>query len=159
MSEVAEETLADENLLETRGLTELLETLVPPKNIIIEDIYGNEYKVSSAVSARNQIKIIREFEKIQNMEEDVVVRLDDVQSIVTSLISVASNEFIFEILCTCFEFAHGRVVKKAEREAREEGDDYSHVGDLFAIEEIVAGIVPLFIRLARKTGKVIEALA
>lgn len=154
------ENTEQEDVGQLKGITELLETLVPPKNITIEDVFGNEYKVSSSVSARNQIKILREFEKLQKMEEDVQVRLDSIPTIVASLVSVASNDFIFETLCSCFEFAHKGVANKAQKHAKEEeNEELTHVGDLFPIEEIVAGIVPLFIRLARRTGTVIQALA
>lgn len=138
------------------GLTTLLETLVPPKNISIEDIFGTVYEVSSVVSARNQILIMREFDKVKEMEDAIQINLSNLPNIIESFISVSTNETVFEVLCNCFEIAHKRIVKETRSKADE---DEQHVGDLFAIEEIVSGIVPLFIRLARKTGQAIQALS
>jgi hypothetical protein len=157
MSEENKEEVAEQ--AEVRGLTDLLETLVPPKNIEIEDIYGNMYKVSSSVSARNQILIMREFDKIKNMDTDAEINLDNMPNIIKSMISIATEENIFEALCSCFSHAHKKVVLKSIEYSKKEGDSLDHVGDLFAIEEIVSGIVPLFIRLARKTTKAIQVLS
>ena len=44
-------------------LLELLTQLVPPDTIEILDIFGNSYKKPSVLSARKQIKVVREFEK------------------------------------------------------------------------------------------------
>lgn len=157
MSEEKKEQVAEQ--ADVRGLTDLLETLVPPKNIEIEDVFGNVYKVSSSVSARNQILIMREFDKIKNMETDAEINLDTMPAIIQSMISVATEENIFEGLCTCFGHAHKKVVSQAIEHAKKEGEELTHVGDLFAIEEIVSGIIPLFIRLARKTTKAIQVLS
>tara|TARA_B100000282_G_C31417106_1_gene347315 strand:+ start:114 stop:578 length:465 start_codon:yes stop_codon:yes gene_type:complete len=138
------------------GLTSLLETLVPPKNISIEDVFGTVYEVSSVVSARNQILIMREFDKIKEIKETIKVNLSSLPDIMDSFIVVSTNEIIFNVLCNCFEIAHKKIVAETRKKASE---DENHVGDLFAIEEIVGGIIPLFIRLARKTGQAIQALS
>lgn len=156
MSEEVKESNEQEDV---RGLTELLETLVPPKNLEIEDIYGNIYKVSSSVSARSQIKIMREFDKLKELENEVNIQLTDMPSIIQSLVSLASDENVFNALCNCFEIAHAKTVKRAKEESKKEDDLFEHVGDLFSIEEIVSGIIPLFIRLARKTTKLIQVLS
>jgi hypothetical protein len=153
MSEEIKQEVPEQDL---SSLTKLLETLIPPKNISVENVFGDVYDVSSIVSARKQILIMREFDKIKNLEEPIPLDISNIPSIIDSFVSISTNEVIFEVLCQCFEIAH----KKAVVESREQADkDEQHVGDLFSIEEIVSGIIPLFIRLARKTGQVIKALS
>ena len=154
MSEENEQVQVPEQDLSS--LTSLLETLVPPKNISIEDIFGNVHEVSSVVSARNQILIMREFDKIKEMKDSVEINLSNIPAIIESFVSISTNEIIFEVLCNCFEIAHKKVVSKTRLQADK---DEQHVGDLFSIEEIVSGIIPLFIRLVRKTGQAIQALS
>lgn len=153
MSEEIKQEVPEQDL---SSLTNLLETLMPPTNISIEDVFGEVYEVSSIVSARKQILIMREFDKIKKLEEPLPLDISDVPSIIDSFIKISTNEVIFEVLCKCFEVAHKKIVVKSRTKSSQ---DEQHVGDLFAIEEIVSGIIPLFIRLARKTSQAIKALS
>ena len=57
MSEEIKQEVPEQDL---SSLTKLLETLIPPKNISLENVFGDVYDVSSIVSARKQILIMRE---------------------------------------------------------------------------------------------------
>ena len=111
MSEL-EKTPAQAEETSLSSITDLLETLVPPKSINIEDIFGNEYKVSSSVSARRQIQILREFDKLKDMDGEISIDFGDMMAIMNSLVELAMNEKIFSILCNCFYLAHEDIVKK-----------------------------------------------
>ena len=148
----------------TDAVTGLLETLVPPTNIEIIDVFGNDYKLSSSVSARKQIKILREFDKLKEIStDDLSLAEGNVSGIVSLIVDVAMNEVVFDVVCNCFFIAHPKTVAKAKAHAENEDVEFEEnhlaVGDLFPIEEIVSGIVHLFIRLARRTGKALAVLS
>jgi len=164
--EAVEETIdiaeASQNI--TDAVTSLLETLVPPKDIQIVDVFGNEYELPTSVSARKQIKILREFEKLKDIPaEKFSIKDGTPAGIVSMIVDIAMNEIVFDVICKCFYTAHTLTVLKAKTVADEEGveveKDHLGVGDLFPIEEIVSGIVPLFIRLARRTGSALAVLS
>ena len=167
MSEVLEnkETMESDSIESvTDAITNLLETLVPPKEIEIIDIFGDTYKVTSSVSARKQILILREFDKMKEISLTPTTAANgSMASIVAMIVDIAMNESVFEAICKCFYLAHPDVAEEARKKAKKAKlkieDNHLGVGDLFSIEEIVAGIVPLFIRLARRTGTALSILS
>lgn len=147
------------------ALSGFLETLVPPNTIKISDIFGNEYVVQSAVSAKKQIQILRQLDALKAVSLDMDFAADDlnVPNLVNYLIELAINEKVFNVLQDCFYIAHNQVVRSAVEHSRDTGGsafavEPNTVGELFSIEEIVAGVVPLFARLARRTGSLLTVL-
>jgi len=68
--EIENEEINSEEELED-GATDLvqlfLDKLVPPTEVKIQDLYGQEYELRTKISARSQIKLVREFEKAMNV--------------------------------------------------------------------------------------------
>ena len=83
------------------------------------------------------------------------------QSIVDSLVKVASNDTVLKGVSDCFCIAYPNAIQKSIAKAKKtkyEYEDEFVAADLFAIEELASAIVPLFLRLVKKSGKVLTAL-
>ena len=137
----------------TSAFTNLFETLVPPKSVEIENVFGTKKTVSSFISARNQIKVLREFDKIK----DVIGEFDLTQSgegLFASIISVASNENVLNTICDCFYAVNETFVVESIKEAKENGikikNSAEACADLFGLEEMVSAIIPLFLRMLKR---------
>jgi len=160
MSEETEVKTTEEsevNVLDS--LKSFLEDLVPPSTTVIADVFGNEYELISSISARKQIKILREFDKIEEIKG---VEFKDEDNILQTIVKVASNEDYLNILCRCFSMAHGKVLQSAKESADKESYEYEDgefmPADLFSLEELAAAIIPLFIRLAKRTSQAIDKI-
>ena len=84
------------------------------------------------------------------------------QNIIDTIMKIASNETVLETLAKCFSIAHPHVLKQTMAHADKLGfqyeSGYTASVDLFALEEIVTAIVPLFLRLARRTCQAMKAI-
>lgn len=142
------------------GLQKILETLVPPGSIEVEDINGKKHTLPSAVPARRQIALLRIVQEMQA----VAVSDAEVAALGKLLISgggergvpaalgaliveLADNEKFLALLGKAFETAHPSACR--------EGNPL----DLFGVEELVAGLVPLFVRILKRAGSALGALA
>ncbi len=137
-------------------LRELFSTLVPPETLEIRDAFGNTHLVRSAIPARSQIKVMQQLDAIWGIDTSDITMTEGIGGIggISNLIiKLCSNEVLFESICGAFEYAHPRAFKDAQKSAIAcgiEEEDADHVADLFPVEEIVAGLVPFFIRLASR---------
>ena len=143
------------------SIKNFLATLVPPTNIVIEDIFGNSYELACSVSARNQIKILREFDKIKDIGSDFKFSADgSVGSLVDNIISIATDDQALLIICRCFSLGHGACLEQVKEVANANSTPYDAgdmaCADLFALEELVTAIVPLFIRLAKRASQAVN---
>lgn len=141
------------------GMRTLMESLVPPDDVTITDIFGTEYTVTTKISARSQIKIIRELESCADI--DLGVSSIQELSLPALVFKVAANEQLLEMVGRCMSIAFPLVVSNAEATAKEKGVAYEEPSaiDLFSVEEVVSAIVPLFLRVAKKTGSVLTILS
>ena len=59
-----EETDSEEEQIEDSVdlVKHFLDKIVPPTEVRIQDLYGEEYELKTRISARSQIKLVREFE-------------------------------------------------------------------------------------------------
>lgn len=127
-----------------------LERLVPPEKIEIEDIFGNIYSLPTSISARSQIKVIRVFEGMMEKVDRTKFKFPDpinAATLLTAFINISSDDTVMNSIETCFKVAHPKVLKKAL--SKFDGKSGS-AADVFSIEELLSGVVPLFIRLIRK---------
>ena len=147
---------AEQAALGALDIKSVFEKLVPPKTINISDIFGNEYSLVSTVSARKQVVILREFEKIQDIQQQVELTDGSIAGIVDFISSICQQEEFLLALCRCFNTAHPKLVQEVKAKAKKAKVDFEEgeyaPADLFALEELAAAIVPLFIRLARRAG-------
>lgn len=146
-------------------LAKILDTLVPPTSVEVRDIGGNVYKLQAALPARRQIVVLRSVEQLTRLaanDQDVARILSGMQSfgsgsggetiaaIAAAAIALAANDQILVLLGEAFEAAHPETVKAAGKALGAE-----HAIDLFGVEEIVAGILPFFVMIAKRAGSAI----
>ena len=140
----------------------ILETLVPPENIEITNIFGDKFTVSGVCSARKQIKILRQIDKIRELGSDLEIE-GSVSGFINGIVSLASNEDILGILSEVFGDTYPKELELSKKTAKKNKVDFEEgkfaSADLFPLEEMAAAIVPLFIRLARRTGQAITAIS
>ncbi len=164
MSEELEKKEAETLKDATDTIKDLLENLLPPDEIKVSDVFGDDHLLPATCSARSQIKIMRLLEGIKDLElpEGIDTTAMGVQDIVAILKTLVTNETVFEVVCKCAELAHPKLIKKVQEKAKLEDLDYDTalpVADLFPIEEVIAMIVPLFLRIAKRTGQAIQKVA
>lgn len=158
--QVTEEQVTEEQ--QVLDLTDLIEKLVPPKKVEVLDIFGNSYEKPTVLSARKQIKVVREFEKAVAYIQDFEVSKElGAAQIVDILVRAATDDNVLHHFCNCFTVAYPDVVKNSSEYAKErsiEIETSDPVLDLFSIEDIIGSLVPLFIRLVKKVGGAITIL-
>jgi len=147
------------------GIKSLLDVLVPPEELLIVDIFGNEYTVSAVCSARVQIKVLRKLDKLRELSlvQEVVGEMDfnanGIQGIIDALMRVSAEDEVVELLAGAFEIAHTLPYAKAKKSAKSNKVTFQDAADLFPVEEIIGAVVPLFIRLARRGATAIGAVS
>ena len=98
-------------------------------------------------------------------ESDIQIDLDEtdpVRNITKTLISIATDDTALLVLCRCFEVGHPKALTSAKKQAKVNGHDFEDSeyapADLFSLEELATAIIPLFIRLAKRTNQAIQSL-
>ena len=124
------------------NLEDLLTKLVPESDVIIRDCWGNKISLPSALPARRQIKVFRIFQEIadhpsvtKNFTGGVDMAAGDIVDLV---MAIAGDEEVAELLGKAFALAHPDVL---------DGKDPL---DVLPVEEIVAGLVPFFVRFLQR---------
>ena len=143
----------------------LLRRLDPPETVELQDVYGNTFTVRPVLSARKQIAVLRHAEKLMKLGagDTSTMAVSGIEDIGAVLIRLSDNEEVLNVLCAAFEAAHPHIVVNSRDSATDAGDapeggGVAHVADLFAIEEIVGGLVPFCIRLATKLLSIAQAV-
>ena len=152
----------EEETQPTETITDILDKLVPPDEIEIIDIFGNSYKKPCILSARKQIKVVREFEQMILYVNETDLSFSNNVELINSIIKAATDENVLIHLGLCFEQAFPKVVEKSKAYAKKkkiELDPDTPILDIFSIEELVGSVVPLFIRLAKKLSGALATLS
>lgn len=144
-------------------LRDLLATLVPPETLELRDAFGNTHLTRSALPARSQIKVMQQLEKLWQLEMDGVSvgDLTGVAGITQLFMGLASNEDVLDSLSKAFDCAHPAAIKTAKISALEQGvpeSECSQAADLFPVEEIIAGLLPFFMRLANRAMELMDKM-
>lgn len=155
-NEVAQQTPA-------MDLQSLLDVLVPPTSIVITDIFGNQYSISSACSARAQIKILQQLDKLKNNNVVKSVledgfNFEEMSELIGIIVSVAADPEVMTGIANAFSIAHPKPYASAKDQANKNGVEFEDAADLFPVEDLAGAVVPLFIRLVRKGTSAISAL-
>lgn len=139
------------------SLRGLFDTLVPPATLTITDGFGGSHVVRGVLVARAQVMVMRHLEALAEAQIPDSVRrgvlsggMGDVAAVVVRL---ASDPDVLRALSEAFSVAHPGAVKAAQENARAAGIDLPpnpDPSDLFPIEEIVAGLAPFALRLAKR---------
>lgn len=148
---------------EREGLNEMrriIDTMVPPRTVEIVDVLGNPYRLPGAVSARVQVEILRVVEGLTSLPAGALFSgaSPDAKGASTLLLVLAREPRVLAALSEAFGLAHPATVAKAVAAVREEGIEANDAADAFAVEEIVAALVPLFVRLVKRGASAAEAV-
>jgi hypothetical protein len=138
----------------------LLDVLDPPSEVEVSDRFGETHRLAASVSARQQIRILREFERVKELPIASEVASLDLGggAVAGALVALASDPEVLSSLASAFETAHPAAVRAARNSATESEIEVEDAADLFAIEELVAGLVPLFGRLVHRSASAMRAL-
>lgn len=148
----------DETALDAREaldtLRELFATLVPPDRLTLTDAYGNAYTARAVLPARAQIKVMQQLHAL--WERDVpIAAANDAAGVAGLLVNLAADPEVLDGLADAFQAAHPSVCAQARKAAEAEGAqpaDVAHPADLFPVEELVAGLIPFFVRFASRAA-------
>jgi hypothetical protein len=150
-------------------LQSLFATLVPPKTIELTDALGNTYTARAVLPARAQIKIMQQLQRLWSADVSALTTMSDggVAGVAEALVNLAADPDILDGLCDAFKAAHPAIVRAARAKAtveskQDHSDDLLDLDDpanLFPVEELVAGLVPFFIRFAARAGDLIRQVA
>lgn len=153
--DTGEVTESEPSVQEAVGqLRDLFATLVPPDRLELQDALGNRYTTRAVLPARSQIKVMQTLSDLWDLE--VNAPGTDVSSVIGLLVKLAGNPVVLDGMCEAFQTAHPKVVESAQTAAKSEGLEWTHPGDLFPVEELVAGLVPFFIRFAHRAANLME---
>ena len=158
--------LANDPAVAIAALQEVFSTLVPPDRIHLQDAFGNEYSVRAVLPARAQITIMQHLQRLWETEVDGVAGLTSggAAGVAGAVVALAADPVILNGLCDAFKAAHPSIVRKAKAKAAEEyaGDDdvpdLDDPANLFPVEELVAGLVPFFIRFAARAADLMRSM-
>ena len=144
---------------------DFLSKIVPPTEVSIEDLYGQEYSLRTKISARSQIQLVREFEKgIKDIALTDLFEMDEEinsSSIIRAIMKVSTKEAVLSSVDKCFLIAHPSAFESAKKGAK--NDPYAPKKptpiDLFSLEDILSAVLPLFLGLIKKGTNVLTLLA
>lgn len=154
-------------------LRALLDRLVPAEGVEVQDVTGGRHRLPAALPARRQIPVMRALEALRDLPSDVpgVEELATVMAqlvagkvaptrllpaLVGALLKLAGHELVLKALADAFALAHPEVARLATEAAQAAHIPVQDVADAFAVEEIVAGLLPFFLRLARRAMEAME---
>jgi hypothetical protein len=142
-------------------MRKIIDTMVPPKTVEVVDVVGNEYRLPGAVSARVQVEILRVVEGLSSLPAGALFggSVGDTKGLVAMLSILAREPLVLTALAEAFGLAHPAALAKALAAVRAEGIEANDAADAFAVEEIVAALVPLFVRLAKRGASAADAVA
>lgn len=145
------------------GLLNILNVLVPAKTVTLMDASGEEHVLAGALPARRQILVLRKLDelKTQVLEDEEIRGLikgggnnlsaaSVMSTVIDNLVRLAGNETVLNGLGESFGEAHPTAVKAASENLKAAGVNSKDPLDLFPLEEIVAGLIPFFVRLLKR---------
>ncbi len=149
------------------AIRDLFATIDPPSEVIVSNIYGGSMKLRSSVAARNQIRAMRELEKLSaltstpELQEAAKSAGGGITGVIGFLVKAAMRDEVLDALCAAFAEAHPAALDAARADAKADGvkgADKLLVADLFPVEEVVQGLVPFLLRLIQKAIAAISSL-
>ena len=102
-------------------LQNVLKTLIPDDEIEVQDVLGGKHTVRTVVSARVQIKVLRQFEKLKSLDFTDMPFANDASSMFDLIMAVSDNDDVLRVLSTCFSVSQPVLIEKVKKKATEEG--------------------------------------
>jgi hypothetical protein len=169
--DASEARLSDTPAKKPDPLKDLLDRLVPPQAVQIVDLFGNEYRIPTAISARRNVEVTRKIQEViaHPAAERALARADlllgggdGLAEAVVHLVGLVASDEVIEALAAALHAAHpGLYIQARHRaiEAQADLPDEGDLADLFAVEEIAAALVPLFVRLAKRSVQALHVVS
>ena len=147
--------------------SDLWDTLVPPREVTIEDITGSEHELLCVMPAIREIKLVaklKELLKVPSVRDnaDRVMnsesRVDRSLGIVETILGMGDNEKVLVIVSDAFGMAHPQAVEDAVANVKDH-DKFRHFMDgvkkpkamhAFEFTELLAGLAPFAARAVAK---------
>ena len=149
----------------TDALRELFDTLVPLKTIMLEDVFGMSYTVRGSLNARSQIKVAQALEAMFGSSADEATRAtllrareQGMDGIIAAMIELATDPAVMASLASAFEAAHPDVVAHALETSQKHDEECIDAADVFAVEEMVAGLLPFFVRFGVRALNIADTM-
>lgn len=141
------------------GFARMFEGLVPPDDVLVTDAAGNQHRLRGSVAARAQIRIMRELQSVTQ----AFYGLQGDRPLMAALIDLATDERVADALARAFEVAHPQQTHAAIAAVMgsSEPSDPGFIPnalDAFGIEEIVAGLVPFFVRPVARARELMTSM-
>ena len=144
------------------SLRNLFDTLVPPKTITLQDALGNEYTARGMLPARSQIIVMQHLQRLWEADAsalEVESTGNGIADATAAVLKMAGDPVILDGVCAAFGAAHPKLVKDAAAAMVADGlESTDDPAELFPLEELVAGLVPFFIRFAARAANLMNAV-
>lgn len=155
--------------------SKLLNDLVPPKVVEVEDVTGATHRLRASLPAAVETRVVRKLEELSKLADfgGALQTVKDASDSSTQeaaaagidqLLHMLGNDELLDVATECFTAAHPMAVRKAIENARadEEMAQYLPEGepsakDVFSLADLAAGIVPFALLAGRKIGRTIQA--
>lgn len=156
---------------------DLLNTLVPPRTVEVEDITGKVHKLRGSLPAAVEVRVISLLKDVSLPDlGDIPKRISDasktkdtaesMSSIIDGIAAIAGDESMLSLISECFTMAHPKAVRLAAEAVKADEDlaEYMPVDrepeamDLFSVSQLVAGIVPFAMRAVSQIGNTVASL-
>lgn len=138
---------------ERADLLSLIDRLLPKASAVqISDVSGVVYTIPGSAPARRQLRVFALLEDVTRHFAALAPALDALRdgddlgrALGAIVAAVAGDEKLLDLLDRIFEAAHPGVLTEARAAQPEDlRADGNRPSDLFAVEEIVASLVPFF---------------
>ncbi len=130
------------------SLSGALRELAPTDEVVIHDFEGAEFRLRAVLPARRQVQVFRALAELLGAAGKSLASGEVTGGgILQVLVQLITDEAVIEQLGRAFRVAYPKVLA---------GQDPL---DAFPIEEIVASLLPLLVRLVRRSGSFIADVA
>jgi hypothetical protein len=135
----------------THQLSALLDKLVPPEQVQVRTVDGQQVTLPGAIPARRQVQVFRHIKTLAELPQlgnaIGLVRGTGTAGLVDAVVQLATDEQVADLL--------GKAFTAAYPEALQGRDPL----DVLPIEELAVSLVPFSERFVRRLGQGVQVLA
>ena len=123
----------------------VLDVLVPPPGGEIEDVEGNRYQIPRSLSARSMVALLRDTDELVGNLRDTIVGGGGAAGMLGRALALLGDDATVKWLDQAFASALPDVYEQACEKLGPQAPT-----ELFALEEIGAGLLPFFGRMIQR---------
>lgn len=148
--------------------SELLETLVPPDSVEVEDITGAKHRLRASLPAAVEMRIIRCLQQaklpdLMPVADRMLQAQGDTQEtlagVLDGIATLLGDEGILQAVAESFAMAHPRAMREATENVLSDPDTRDYVSgsspsasELFSTTDLLSGLVPFVLRAVSRIG-------